>query len=194
MRGPYASLLLLCLAATADAGQLEQGADAATGLRQWVYTDGPLQLTLVQRLPDQTRGFFEARGFSTRTADQLATACTLQAIVRNQADTGARLELDRGDWRIYHDGREMTIRTKPEWMDLWPEEEVGKAARVAFEWATFPTRQAFDAGDYAWGMVPFGPQPGARFDLQLSWSIDGRQRTERIEGIECPPDIDGAAQ
>jgi hypothetical protein len=169
-----------------------RSADEETGLVKWHFSAGDLELELIQRLPDQTRGFFLARGFSRELADDIATACVLQTIVRNRGKpgTGKPVVIDLGQWRMVHDGNHGTIRLKEDWIASWPEGSVSQAARLAFRWATFPTEQEFRPGDYNWGMTAYGLAPGAVFDLNVIWQQGGETQSGWIRRIECPADVD----
>jgi hypothetical protein len=185
-------LLLLFVAGTPPAAEIVRSADEETGLRKWHLAEGKLEVELVQRLPDQTRGFFMARGFSPAIADEIAVSCIFQTIIRNtgtQADAVA-VSIDLAQWRVIHADGEQGVRLKEPWMASWPENTVGEASRLAFQWALFPTRQEFMADDYNWGMTAFGLPPGAVFDLDLVWQEGGEMHTRRIAAIKCAPDVE----
>jgi hypothetical protein len=185
-------LLLLLLAGTPLAAEIARSADEETGLRKWHLAEGKLEVELVQRLPDQTRGFFMARGFSPAIADEIAVSCIFQTIIRNtgtQADAVA-VSVDLAQWRVIRADGEQGVRLKEPWMASWPENSVGEASRLAFQWALFPTQQEFLADDYNWGMTAFGLPPGAVFDLDLVWQEDGKMHTTRIAALECAPDVE----
>jgi hypothetical protein len=185
-------LLLLLLAGTPLAAEIARSADEETGLRKWHLAEGKLEVELVQRLPDQTRGFFMARGFSPAIADEIAVSCIFQTIIRNtgtQADAVA-VSVDLAQWRVIRADGEQGVRLKEPWMASWPENSVGEASRLAFQWALFPTQQEFLADDYNWGMTAFGLPPGAVFDLDLVWQEDGTMHTTRIATLECAPDVE----
>jgi hypothetical protein len=183
------SLLLPCLS---HAAQAIHSTDPDTGLRKWHLVDGNLEVELIQRLPDQTRGFFMARGFSPAIAEEIARNCIFQTIIRNtgsQAD-GAAVSIDQAQWRVIHADGEQGVRLKEPWIASWPENVVSEASRLAFQWALFPTQQEFLADDYNWGMTAFGLPPGAVFDLDFVWQEDGKVRTARNAAIECAPDVE----
>ena len=191
----YLIFLLLLGTALAQGDALRQGQDPQSGLKSWTLRAPPVQIELIQRLPDQTRGFFLARGFPRRVADDIATHCVLQAIGRNVAPPGHGpvFVIDLSDWRIRLPGerRLRPIKLKSDWLAQWRDDPaVSRAARIAFRWATFPTRQTYRPTDYNWGMISFGPPPGTVFDLQVAWRVDGRVVRRWIEGVECPPDRD----
>ena len=162
-------------------------------LQSWELRQGALSLKLIQRTPDQTRAFFLARGFPRETANEIATACVLQTIGRNLGGTEKPVSLgyDLHDWRVRYKGELRPIRLKEDWAEAWKSHpEIPEAARIAFRWATFPTRQQFEpGGDYNWGMTSFGLPPGSRFDLQLRWRENGQPQSAWIKNLQCPQDL-----
>jgi len=185
--------LLLFLPGLLSAAEVIRSAvNDATGLRKWHLVEGNLEVELVQRLPDQTRGFFLARGFPAAIADEIAASCIFQTIIRNTGSQAAdrAVSVDLAQWRVLHETGEQGIRLKEPWIASWPETAVSEASRLAFQWATFPTRQEFRADDYNWGMTAFGLPPGAVFDLDLVWKEDGEAHTARIAAVECAPDVE----
>ncbi len=174
------------------AAEIVRSADEVTGLRKWHFVEGMLEVELVQRLPDQTRGFFMARGFPAAIADEIAVSCIFQTIIRNTGGqaAGSTVSVDLAQWHVIHGGKEQGVRLKEPWIASWPEGAVGEATRLAFQWALFPTRQEFLADDYNWGMTAFGLSPGSVFDLDLVWREDGKAHSARIAAIECAPDLE----
>jgi hypothetical protein len=183
---------LFTLSPAAGAAEVTRGVDADTGLASWRLTAGDARFELIQRLPDQTRGFFEARHFPVEVADEIARNCIFQTIIRNAGATGSGgpIAVDLGEWRVAHGGREDAPRLKEPWLAAWPDAQVGRNAKLAFRWAMFPTRQEFLPGDYNWGMTAYGLPPGAEFDLRLVWHSGGRAESGWIRGIECAPDVE----
>jgi len=184
-------LLLPALLAQAQAAVTRETDEY--GLQSWHLEQGALSLKLIQRLPDQTRAFFLARGFPKAVADDIALSCVLQTIGRNRStpDQPVSLGYDLHDWRLrLPDGSRRHIRFKEDWDAAWNgDPEIPQAARIAFRWATFPTTQQFEpGGDYNWGMTSFGLPPGSRFDLELQWQENGRPQSALIEDITCPQD------
>lgn len=189
---PQLLLLPLFLSGMPLAADVIQSTNEETGLRKWQLLEGNLEVELVQRLPDQTRGFFMARGFSAAIAEEIAVSCIFQTVIRNRGgpDAGGTIGIDLTQWRIHHAGGEQGVRLKEPWMASWSEGTVGEASRLAFQWALFPTRQEFLADDYNWGMTAFGLPPGKVFDLDLAWQVNGKAHSARIAAIECAPDVE----
>jgi hypothetical protein len=118
------------LFSTASAGAT-RSANEETGLVKWHLIEGDFEVELVQRLPDQTRGFFLARGFSRDIANEIATSCVFQTIIRNNgaSGTGQPLAVDLGQWRMIQAGKERGIRLKEDWIRSWPDDGIRIATR-----------------------------------------------------------------
>jgi hypothetical protein len=193
---------VLCLLAASAAppgagaaGDPSQGIDPEAGLPFWAWVEPPVEIRLIQRLPDQTRGFFIARGFSSTAADRIARSCVFQSIQRNRGSgTDAPvMEVDLTQWRVVPEDEPATsarppLALKEEWDREWRAAGESERARVAFRWSLFPTRQTFRGGDYNWGMISFGVPTGTRFDLKLAWTLDGEPQEAVLRGVACAPD------
>lgn len=177
------------LSAAPGFARVMQHIDPENGLKSWRLDKDGFELELIQRLPDQTRGFFLARGFPPEVADQIGKGCVFQTIVRNTADAANPVTLDLTQWRLHQGGPAMPIKLKEDWLKAWLQGAVPDAARTAFRWALFPTEQTFAPGDYAWGMTSFGLPPGSRFDLTLVWVAAGQTRSVVMQNMQCPEDI-----
>jgi hypothetical protein len=175
--------------------ETERRTDPESGLASWRLVFEELSLELVQRLPDQTRAFFLARGFGAPEVERIATSCVFQSIIGNaaQGPGGAEIKLDLSRWRVVSSGGEGGLRLREDWEAAWAGTEVSEAARIALQWSLFPTLQRFRPGDYNWGMISFGLPPGTRFELELRWRRDDEERSARLAGIECPRDLHPAA-
>jgi len=186
--------LAAALAASVQAGGVavepSPRVDPDTGLASWTLRSGAISIELIQRLPDQTRAFFQGRGFPADSADEFARACVFQAIVWNVAAgaPGPAVAIDLRRWRIEAGQGAAPLPVEAVWQPLWESAGLSQAARIAFRWALFPTEQTFMPGDHGWGMIPFGPAPDARFDLSVVWSEGGAERSARLPGIHCTPD------
>ena len=180
------ALLSMSVVIEPIAAEVITGKEEQTGLRTWEWRDAGISIRLVQRLPDQTRAFFQGRGFSSATADTIGRACVFQTIFRNDGEQTLTYDLD--DWRIAYRGKRLPLQTRERWEDEWLSEDVHQAARIAFRWSLLPTRQSFEPGDYNWGMTSFGLVPGERFDLSLSMRLGDDPISAGITGIICAPD------
>ena len=184
---PIAALLCaIPLLSGNAAAAIERGVDAETGLRSWVWREAGVVLHLVQRLPDQSRAFFLARGFSSAAVERIANACIFQTIFRNESEQPLSYSLD--DWRVLQQGTSGSMMTRERWDAAWREGETSEAARIALRWALLPTRQRFEPGDYNWGMTGYGLPSGSVFDLELVVRLGEQRMTRIVDGIECAPE------
>ena len=171
--------------------KLSTGIDADANLPYWELSDAGASIRLVQRLPDQTRAFFEARGFSKKHSEIIAQSCVFQTILRNISDQSRPgvMRYNLNAWTVHSDGKRQSMKMREPWDTQWAELNVAQASRIAFEWALLPSEQTYQPGDYIWGMSIFNLPPGKRFDLRLSWEQYGEIHAYTIPGIECAPDI-----
>lgn len=166
--------------------------DPQTSLSSWKLTEEGLELELIQRLPEQTLAFFQARGFSPQIAGDISNSCVFQSIGKNtftQSDDQA-ITIHLADWQVKAAGQLKPVKLKESWDNEWLETQVGHAARVAFRWATFPTEQTFEPfGDYNWGMISFALPPGTVFDLQIVWKQGMTQKKQWLRSLQCPENV-----
>ena len=182
-------LMLSSLPLSVHAG-LSTGKNPDNGLRYWQWKEAGILFRLTQRLPDQTRAFFAARGFDKQNRERIALACVFQSEFRNTADkTLPPVEYKLDQWRVHDGNQTRKLLVRETWQTIWQKENIPEPARIAFEWSLLPTYQVLQAGDYNWGMTAYGLSPGSHFDLQFSWSRGDKHYTRRIENIQCPPDI-----
>lgn len=176
----------------AIAAGVSHGMDPDARLPYWEVAEPGVAIRLVQRLPDQTRGFFQARGFRVADAERIAQSCVFQTIFRNTSAPAepATIEYDLREWIVHAAGGRRAMKTREDWAAEWSARAVPRAAQLAFEWALLPTRQAYGPGDYNWGMSVFGLAPGAEFDLDVVWHLRGERRAVRVNGMRCAPDIE----
>jgi hypothetical protein len=185
-----AGILLWCVAPLAAAA-VNTGIDKDAQLPYWEVAEPGVSIRLVQRLPDQTRGFFQARGFSVADAEHIAMRCVFQTIFRNPApvsDPGV-IEYDLREWVVHTAGARRALKTREDWKAEWVARQVPAAAQLAFEWSLLPTRQRYAPGDFNWGMTVFGLRPGTEFDLDIVWRQRGERRNVRVQGVRCAPDV-----
>lgn len=167
------------------------GTDAEAELPYWEVVEHGASIRLVQRLPDQTRGFFQARGFSVADSDHIAMNCVFQTVFRNAAPTSSPgvIEYDLREWVVHTGGARHTMKTREDWKTEWTARQAPPPAQLAFEWVLLPTRQSYGPGDFNWGMTIFGLAPGTEFDLDVVWRQSGERRHARLKGVRCAPDI-----
>ncbi len=170
--------------------------NSETGLKSWGFIDNGLELKFIQRLPDQTRGFFLGRGFTELQANDIATQCVFQTVAKNTQSKpeGKPVSIDLSLWKVFANAEEGRVKLKEEWKKEWQafdntDKKVKLSAQIAFRWATFPSQQTFEpGGDYNWGMISFGLPPGQPFDLQVKWFTGDQAHSILIENIQCPED------
>ena len=184
MRAAILAILSLLPGLSGAQAVVETGRDA-DGLRFWAWRGEGIHFKVAQRLPDQTRAFFMARGFDRAGADLIASRCIFRSMFRNTADAGT-VEIDLSRWRVLpHGGEPRHLLTREAWSRRWADTRVPMPARLALEWALLPTRQQYGPGDYNWGMLSFGLPAASRFDLRFIWRRDGKEHEARLENLEC---------
>lgn len=185
------SLLLLSPGTGYADTRLQTGIDADAALPYWQLSDEGMSLRLVQRLPDQTRGYFLARGFAETEADLIARSCVFQTVFKNESNRHqpSPLEYNLHDWVVTTNGHQQGLKVREDWKREWQNRHVAMPAQVAFEWSLYPTHQVYKPGDYNWGMSIFNLTPGTRFDLKVVWHQYGQTHTATIKNIQCAVDI-----
>jgi len=186
------TLVALLNAGTAIAADtpMTTGVIAETGLHYWEWDAQGVLFRLTQRLPDQTRAYFMARGFDSGSADLIANRCVFQSMFKNIADPGGTAtSIDLDTWRIRSGGNEYHLVTREQWQDELQKNDISQAAAIALEWSLLPTRQVYAPGDYNWGMTSYALKPGKTFDLGFSWKREGRVFHGNLKDVECAPDI-----
>ena len=170
--------------------EVSRGADPVTRLKFWLWAEQGVLLELKQRLPDQTRGLLESWGFDAPSREVAAHACVMQTMFRNTGGTvDGGVTIDLRHWNVISAAGTGKMLLREHWRETWSGRGVPPAASQPFNWGLLPTSQAYDPGDYNWGLSSYGLPPGAVFDLEFSWVRDGESFTARIEDIECAPDI-----
>lgn len=180
---------ILLLSATPALAAVQQTAEEGSGLPGWQWQGYGASFTFNQRLPDQTRAFFQGRGFLPEQAEPLAADCVFQAIIRNGAEAAAPLTLNLTEWRVTPaGGSAQPLKLEAEWQEQWEHLGVSQPARIAFRWALFPTEQHFAPGDWNMGMITLGLPPGSRFDLEVVWRSGAQEKRQRFPAMQCATD------
>jgi hypothetical protein len=171
--------------------RLQTGIDQDAALPYWQISDAGMSLRLVQRLPDQTRGYFLARGFAEPEADLIAKSCVFQTVFKNESQNHqpSPLEYNLHNWVVSSDGRTQGMKLREDWKQEWQRRKIALAAQLAFEWSLYPTQQVYKPGDYNWGMSIFNLKPGTKFDLKVVWRQYGKTHTATIKDIQCAADV-----
>jgi len=162
--------------------------DSAVGSYRWIVDSASgVRFQLVQRIPDQTRSFYNGRGFSLEAADRYASACVMQTIVNNNSADKA-VTFDLADWRVVHHGSAHPLKLTAEWQHEWERLNVPKAARIAFQWSQFPNVQRHQPGDWFQGMIAAELPPDTKFELAIKWAENGEARSVIIKDLLCAKD------
>lgn len=169
--------------------EIVKSTKAETNMKSWKISDLGVELELIQRMPEQTQAFFQARGFPREIANQIGNSCVLQTIAKNtfKKSTDDDIFISLKDWGVRVNGKVQMVKLKEIWDKEWAQNEITIAARLAFRWSMFPTEQTYKpSGDFNWGMTSIGLAPGEVFDLHVVW-WQGKQRKDLwINAIQCP--------
>jgi hypothetical protein len=174
----------------ADETIVKHGEDPTTGLKSWLWDNGGFYLELTQRLPDQTRGYFESRGFDNASTEIAGTSCIFQTMIKNSGtDSSVVITADLDEWQVISGNTIKPMLLREYWQKLWLDRNQSESAKIAFEWSLLPTKVKYEINDYNWGMSSYGLVPGSRFDLLFFWYQDGKKFNGRINDVICPDDI-----
>jgi hypothetical protein len=176
--------LLFCTSVAA-AAETRHATDPETGIETWETAAHGVSLRLTQILPDQVRGFYQARGFDASSVERLATgACVFQTVLRNESAQGA-IEFSLADWRIVTARGERPLKLEADWQKEWEKRGVPLPARTAFRYALYPTQHRYDIGDWNMGMTTYALSLGSRFDLRFVWREGDKRREAVLAGVRC---------
>jgi len=183
--------MLLWIGTALAEPRIETGTDEEARLPYWQVSDAGMSLRFVQRLPDQSRGYFQARGFSETDADFIANSCVFQTVFKNHSNNSrpSVLEYDLHDWLVTSNGKQQGLKLREDWQPYWKSRGISMPAQLAFEWSLYPTHQVYRPGDYNWGMSIFNLKPGTLFKLKVVWRQYGRQHQAIIPEMQCAPDV-----
>lgn len=183
--------MMLSLPVHAAGIKLKTGTDEQAKLPFWEISNDSMSLRLVHRLPDQTRGFFEARGFTPAQSEVIAQACVFQTVFKNNSHNNkpSPLEYDMTQWQVVHKAIPHSMKMREQWRPELVKLGVSKQARIALEWSLLPSKQTYQPGDYNWGMSIYDLKPGTQFSLKLSWKQHGKTHQYTINDIHCAADI-----
>ncbi len=183
-------IFLSSLFASSIAADTTKTVDKASGLSVWTFNDNGLELTLKQAFPEQIRAFYLARGFPKATAEKIAKSCMFQTIVKNSLQKGDPIHMDQTLWQVKTNKQTRGIKLKSIWDKEWKNnKQIKHSARLAYRWATFPTKQTFEPkGDYNWGMTCFDLQPGTKFAVEVVWKLGDTQKSAWVDDLSCAQD------
>lgn len=174
----------------ADETIVKHGEDPTTGLKSWLWDNGSFYLELTQRLPDQTRGYFESRGFDNASTEIAGTSCIFQTMIKSSGtDPSVVITADLDEWQVISGNTIKPMLLREYWQKLWLDRNQSESAKIAFEWSLLPTKVKYEINDYNWGMSSYGLVPGRRFNLLFYWYQNGKKFNGRINDVICPDDI-----
>ena len=172
------ALLLCVIAGPVAAGTLKS--TNAHGLSNWQSQNTPFSLQLLQLMPDNVRAVYDNKGFPPALVAQMASYCVFGTVARNLSD--APLSYDVADWRaVTADGVRHKLRTKTQWLKIW------HRYGVDFGWSILPAAQTFQPGDWGQGFTTVKLPRDTRFDLDYSWSQNGKTHHAVLKGVQCAP-------
>jgi len=171
--------------------EITMGKDAQSHLPYWQINNQHMSLRFVQRLPDQSRAYFMARGFSKQHAEEIALSCAFQTIFKNTStqNNASPLRYSLNDWIINVNKTKHFLKTREAWAKEWKTKKIKSSAKIAFKWALLPTDLQYEPGDYNWGMTFFNLKPGEKFDLIIKWQQSGKNHQTVLHDLQCAPDI-----
>ncbi len=183
--------LILMLPTILHAKGITTGIDEQAKLPYWQYQNGAISVRFIQRLPDQTRGYFMARGFTAKHAELIANSCVFQTIFRNISDksTPVTIDYDMNQWHIIHNGKNSHSKTREDWAEQWQQLNIATPAKLAFNWGLLPTTQHYQPGDYNWGMATYNLASGSQFDLTLRWQQANKPFNITLPKMQCAADV-----
>lgn len=172
------ALLLFVVASPAVAGTLKS--TNANGLSNWQSEGNPFSLQLLQLMPDNVRAVYDNKGFPAPLVAEMASYCVFGTVARNLSDKP--LSYDVAEWRaVTADGVRHKLRTKTQWLKIW------HRYGVDFGWSILPAAQTFEPGDWGQGFTTVKLPRDTRFDLDYSWSQNGKTFHATLKGVQCAP-------
>src|SRR3990170_7159798 len=114
------------------AAVINTGTDAEAGLPYWEVVEHGVSIRLVQRLPDQTRGFFQARGFSIEDSELIAQGCVFQTVFKNISASSepSTIEYNLRDWGVRAAGARRGLKTREDWQKEWSARKAPQPAQL----------------------------------------------------------------
>lgn len=186
-RRTWPIICMMAMTSTSLAADELDPVNPAKGVRTWRWSGDGVSLRLTQILPDQVRGFYQARGFNVAETDLIARTCVFQTVLKNEASSGP-VDTNLAEWWIEVDGHKGELKLEQQWQQQWESLDVSQTARLAFRWALFPTVQSFAKGDWNMGMTMFALSPSTVFDLHVNWVVGDRSHGAVVRALQCVPE------
>ncbi len=171
--------------------QLKTGKDEQAQLPYWEWRTKTTSIRFVQRLPDQSRAYFSGRGFNKEDVALIAQHCIFQTVFKNTSSTSNQqvIKYDLNDWEIQFNGKQVKLKTREDWQDIWKTRNSGQAQVIAFNWSLLPTIQEYKPSDFNWGMTTYPLPHGAEFNLKIKWKENGVTQHAVVKDMQCAKDI-----
>ena len=178
-RRQYRSLaLVMFILPGLSYSQTTQFKDPATGLQSWKSLSDGFSIQLIQLHPDYVKAVYDSRGLPDELIDGILKYCVFGTIVKNESSGEVAYKV--ADWRYTTaDGKKHPVKTKSEWLKEW------EAMGVGYRWSLLADDQTFSPGDWIQGFTTVVVNPGETFQFHYSWSLDGKNFSSTIKGINC---------
>lgn len=129
-------------------------ADAAQPGERTIRRDG-IELRAAVRTAEQTRAFYEARGFPAAALSAISGACFITVGIRNErADT---LWLEPARWELVAENAPVRRRTDADWTLLWDQVGLAPGHRATFRWTQLPEQRDLHPGEPVGGNLTLDP-------------------------------------
>lgn len=175
---PLFLLILLCTGDVAAEDGMEM---------RYLARQGSVVLGVNPLLPSTRRAFYEARGFTAAAISPYAEACGFSFGMQNSGDHAIRASLS--DWHaVGADGARIAFTLSETWDTQWDKAGVPSAARIAFKWAQFQTKNVFEPGDWIMGMATLKSVPKPPFRLVARYQDNKGDHELVLDKLECARD------
>lgn len=164
--------------------------DKTHKLKSWFVKSAGLDFELSQRLPDQNRALFMARGYDEKSSDFIAKRCVYKTVLKSVFTAASKkiIKINLNKWEVWHKGKKRQMLTREKWVRLLKPFKISHSKMLVVVWGFYPTQNVLMPGDYNWGLTGYGLAPGEKFDLVMNWTVNGKPRQVRIKNVECTPD------
>ena len=175
------ALFFSCFAESAQ----NKHVDPSTGITSWEINSHGVNFSLTQILPEQAKAFYVNRGFTLTQTESFASSCVYMTIMRNDTAPDT-IHFVKSSWSIVSNNKSYPPLSVASWLKKLKDNNVNKAALIAFRWAQFPPEQEFEVGgDWNQGMLSVGLPVNSLFDLIVRWDINGKEYETKLVGVQC---------
>jgi hypothetical protein len=145
----------------------------------------------VRALPlGAVEAFLLARGFAPSLATKIVQQGCIHKLAVTHDGTGENLavSIDLRAWRVRGlNGLWQPMIKRDDLSGRFADSQSSQPARMALNWAFFPSQQTFHPGDRIWGWAAMDLPPGTSFDLRMEWSTEKKVFKELVQGLLCAP-------